>query len=418
MRALAFYLPQYHPIPENDEWWGAGFTEWRNVTRARALFPGHYQPHLPGDLGFYDLRLAEVRQAQADLAQAHGINGFVYYHYWFNGRRILERPFAEVLNSGKPDFPFCLCWANENWTRVWDGGTKNILLEQQYSAADDLRHIDSLLPAFRDPRYIRIDGRPLLLVYRSELIPDPTNTARIWRRAAIEAGVGDLYIARVEGFERGIDPATIGFDAAVEFAPNWLIGQPKFRTGVAGYLSKAGVLPRAFTDHRVLSYAAVAEASAKSIVAPYKKFRCVTPMWDNSARRRANALILDASTPDLYAAWLSAMAEQTLQTHTGDEQIIFINAWNEWAEGNHLEPDLKWGLAYLQATERVLSGVVARSSAKRTQAEPNAASASAFSRSGGLKPASLFQQRYWATRSWVNRQRDLLGLVFGRGHGS
>lgn len=201
VRAIAFYLPQYHPVPENDEWWGKGFTEWRNVSKARPLFPGHYQPHLPADLGFYDLRLPEVREAQAELARAHGISGFVYYHYWFNGRRILERPFNEVLQSGKPDFPFCLCWANENWTRIWDGGDKHILLEQKYSAQDDLAHIQSLIPAFRDERYIRVNGKPLFLVYRAELIPDPVRTAAIWREAAIKAGVGDLYLARVESYD-------------------------------------------------------------------------------------------------------------------------------------------------------------------------------------------------------------------------
>jgi len=189
IRAIALYLPQFHPVPENDEWWGRGFTEWRNVAKAKALFPGHYQPHLPADLGFYDLRLPEVREAQAELASQHGIHGFCYYHYWFNGRRILERPFNEVLESGKPDFPFCLCWANENWTRVWDGGERNVLLEQHYSFEDDLAHIRSLIPAFKDPRYIRINGKPLFLVYRTELLPDPAKTAALWQKEAIKAGL-------------------------------------------------------------------------------------------------------------------------------------------------------------------------------------------------------------------------------------
>ena len=187
IRPIAFYLPQFHPTPENDEWWGKGFTEWTNVTKARPLFPGHYQPQLPADMGFYDLRLPEAREAQAALAREYGIHGFCYYHYWFNGRRILERPFNEVLASGKPDFPFCLCWANENWTRVWDGGEKNVLLEQKYSHEDDLAHIESLIPAFRDERYIRIDGKPLFLVYRTGLLPNPARTAEIWREAAKRA---------------------------------------------------------------------------------------------------------------------------------------------------------------------------------------------------------------------------------------
>lgn len=326
MKTLAFYLPQFHPVPENDEWWGKGFTEWRNVTRARPLFPGHYQPHLPADLGFYDLRVPEVREAQAALAREYGIDGFVYYHYWFNGRRILERPFAEVLASGKPDFPFCLCWANENWTRVWDGGERDVLLEQRYSAEDDRAHIESLLPAFRDPRYIRVDGRPLFLVYRTELLPDPAATAALWRDVGRKAGVGELYLARVESFKRGVDPHSIGFDAAVEFAPNWDLGVPKFQRGLHGLLSRAGILPRAFTQNTVVSYPAVAQAMAALPPAPYKQFRCVTPMWDNSARRKSNARILVGSTPAHYCKWLKAMVAQTYNTRTGDERIVFINA--------------------------------------------------------------------------------------------
>lgn len=220
-KLIAFYLPQYHPIPENSAWWGTGFTEWKNVSKALPLFKGHYQPHLPADLGFYDLRLPEARIAQADLAREYGIHGFCYYHYWFNGRRILERPFNEVLASGSPDFPFCLCWANENWTRTWDGGSADILLQQDYSDEDDRNHIRSLLPALADSRYIRVDGKPLILIYRTELLPNPERTSDIWRSESYTAGIGELYLARVESFTSGIEPASIGFDAAVEFAPDW-----------------------------------------------------------------------------------------------------------------------------------------------------------------------------------------------------
>src|SRR5215471_1865027 len=220
-RIIAFYLPQFHPIPENDRWWGQGFTEWTNVAKARPLFRGHHQPHLPADLGFYDLRVPEVRQEQADMARQYGISGFCYYHYWFHGRRLLSRPFDEVLASGRPNFPFCLCWANENWTRSWDGTDREVLLPQRHSPEDDRAHIEYLLQAFQDMRYVRIDGRPLFLVYRTELLPDPARTAEIWRQRAHVAGIGDLYLARVESFVSDTDPRAIGFDAAIEFAPDW-----------------------------------------------------------------------------------------------------------------------------------------------------------------------------------------------------
>src|SRR5262245_51865075 len=214
-RVIAFYLPQYHPFPENDAWWGKGFTEWRNVTRARPQFPGHYQPHLPADLGFYDLRLPEIRVAQAELARQYGIDGFCYYHYWFNGKRLMERPFDEVLDSGRPDFPFCLCWPNENWNRAWDGHSREVIMAQSYSTEDHVRHARWLATAFRDPRYIRVDGRPLFLVYRATLIPEPRTMTAIFREEASKAGVGEIFLARVESqpVERG-DPADLGFDAA------------------------------------------------------------------------------------------------------------------------------------------------------------------------------------------------------------
>ena len=202
VQAIAFYLPQYHPIPENDAWWGKGFTEWTNVTRARPLFPGHYQPHRPADLGFYDLRLPEVRKRQAELARHYGISAFCYHHYWFQGRKLLERPFQEVLASGRPDFPFCLCWANEHWSRSWDGNQGTVLVAQQHSAADDRRFIEDLLPALRDQRYFRVSGKAVLLVYQASLFPDASNTAEIWREACAHSGVGELFLVSAEFSER------------------------------------------------------------------------------------------------------------------------------------------------------------------------------------------------------------------------
>jgi lipopolysaccharide biosynthesis protein len=356
VRLIAFYLPQYHPIPENDHWWGKGFTEWTNVTKAKPLFRGHYQPHLPADLGFYDLRVPEVREAQATLARKHGIYGFCYHHYWFHGSRLLHRPFAEVLDSGRPDFPFCLCWANENWTRVWDGKDRDVLLAQTYSRDDDLSHIRALIPAFRDPRYIRIQNKPLFLVYRIERLPDPRRTAAVWRNEASRAGIDGLFLAAVESFTSDIEPAATGFDGTVEFAPNWAVsGAPRFR-GRKRYelLRKIGVIPRVYYEHSVFEYQAMADQMLRRPQPLHKCFLGVMPSWDNTPRRPKNAYIFHGSTPQGYESWLSAAVQRTSERFSGDERIVFINAWNEWGEGCHLEPDQRWGRAYLEATSRAL----------------------------------------------------------------
>jgi len=366
LRLIAFYLPQYHPIPENDLWWGTGFTEWTNVTKARSLFPGHYQPHVPADLGFCDLRVPEVREAQAALAQEYGISGFCYYHYWFNGKRLLNRPFDEVLRSGKPEFPFCLCWANENWTRRWDGLHQEILICQNHSLEDDREHIRHLFSAFEDKRYIRVHGKPLFLVYRTEILPEPERTADVWRETARAAGLGDLYLVRVESHSKQPDPRRIGFDAAVEFAPDLnVLRLPKLHRSqwdlqarVENQLRKVGVLPQAYFDHNVYSYDDLVTGMLAKPSEPYTWFRCVTPSWDNSARRAKAALIIHKSRPEAYERWLGEMIQTTVNTFEGDERLLFVNAWNEWAEGNHLEPDQRWGRAYLEATRRaVMNGV-------------------------------------------------------------
>lgn len=361
LRAIAIYLPQFHPIPENDKWWGTGFTEWRNVTNARPLFPGHYQPHLPADLGFYDLRLAEARKDQADLARAHGIHGFCYWHYWFGGRRILERPFEEVLQSGQPDFPFCLAWANENWTRRWDGEDKEVLLQQNYSLEDDQAHIDHLLPAFKDPRYIRVNGKPLFLVYRINSFPDPAATARLWRAAAVQAGLPGLYLCTITSLpEIHFDPARIGFDAAVEFQPDWGTLPPREsyseEKSWLRFLPRHQAAIRAYRSHFIRSYGEMVQAMMDKERPEYKLFPGVTPGWDNSPRRKADAIIFRGSEPELYGRWLRHAVNQSLRRFEGEERLVFINAWNEWAEGNHLEPDLKWGLRYLEETRKAVCG--------------------------------------------------------------
>ncbi len=356
IKAIAFYLPQYHPIPENDEWWGKGFTEWKNVSKAKPLFPNHYQPHMPADLGFYDLRLPEARQAQAALAQEYGIHGFCYYHYWFTGRRLLERPFNDVLATKEPDLPFCLCWANENWTRRWDGQDADILAEQIYSEADDLQHLRYLAQAFQDPRYIRIDGKPLFLVYRAGKIPNPLATTTIWRDEAQRLGVGELYLVRVESFpNEHNDPASIGFDATVEFQPDWgNLGLPLQRGRKWTLARRLKLAELAYGQNNIYDYETIVERMLAKPTVPYQRFPCVTPAWDNTARRKdGNATILQNSTPELYEHWLNTVVSRELSKPNSD-RIVFVNAWNEWAEGNHLEPCQKWGHAYLEATQRVL----------------------------------------------------------------
>ncbi len=346
-RLIAFYLPQYHPIPENDEWWGKGFTEWSNVVKAQPLFEGHDQPQLPSELGFYDLRLPEVRQAQADLAREHGIRAFCYYHYWFNGKHLLEKPFNEVLDSGRPDFPFCLCWANENWTRAWDGLDHDLLIEQRWSPEDDLRHIRWLANAFRDRRYVRIDGKPVFLVYRISKLPDPRRTSTIWREEAYKLGIGEIYLCTVESLrDDRAEPASVGFDAAVEFQPDWLnLPPPLFRTP---------------ENNAVYDYSMLVDRMLQRTLPRYKRFPCVTPAWDNTARRRRDVTVLRDSTPERYQEWLEKVIERTMQSD-GEENLIFLNAWNEWAEGAFLEPSQKWGRAYLKATATALENVRDRS---------------------------------------------------------
>jgi lipopolysaccharide biosynthesis protein len=357
-RLIAFYLPQYHPIPDNDAWWGKGFTDWANVAKAEPLFPGHYQPHLPADLGFYDLRLAEARKVQAELAREYGIYGFCYYHYWFNGRRLLERPLNEVLASGEPDFPFCLCWANENWTRRWDGQDHAVLVGQDYSEEDDRAHIRWLVEAFRDPRYIRVRGRPLFLVYRTNRLPSPRRTTAIWREEAKRAGVGELFLGRVESFpDEHNDPTALGFDAAVDFQPDWgNLGEP-LRRGPGWRLGrKLRLADRAYADNYIFDYARVVRRMMQRPLTPYPRFPCVMPSWDNAARRKTDARIFINSTPDAYRVWLESALAGVVDRDE-EERIVFINAWNEWAEGNHLEPDLRHGRQYLEATRQALMAV-------------------------------------------------------------
>lgn len=360
IKPIAIYLPQFHPFKENDKWWGKGFTEWTNVAKSTPKFPGHYQPHLPADLGFYDLRLLETMEAQADLAKEHGLYGFCYYHYWFNGQLLMERPLEQMLKSGKPDFPFCLCWANENWTRRWDGADQEILMQQHYNLEDDKAHIQYLIPFFKDERYIKIDGKPVYLIYRSELHPDINEAVKIWREEAKKAGFEDLYLIRIENFRRDLDPAEHGFNASMEFAPDVAHAGAKFnkknwlKYTLKKALHKSGIRHFAEFENRLFSLKDTATNMLNKPKPAYTYYRCVSPSWDNSARRKSNATIYMESTPEGFKDWVVKIKDYTNSNFEGEEKMFFINAWNEWAEGCHLEPDQKHGLAYLKALKEGL----------------------------------------------------------------
>lgn len=353
-RLIAIHLPQFHPFKENDEWWGKGFTEWTNVAKARPRFRGHYQPHIPADLGFYDLRLEESRIAQAELAQKYGIYGFCYYHYWFNGHQLMERPLEEILKSGKPDFPFMICWANENWTRAWDGSEKQILIKQNYSDEDDREHIRFLCEHyFIDKRYIRINGKPVFCIYRSTLFPNMARSIENMRDEARKYGE-ELYICRFESFHTfGEEYLKPGFDAAVEFQPHIDYTAHPMLSSLKEQINRVSLK---FFNTRMFPILADYEKYYERELleqVSYKRYPCVVPSWDNSSRRRGkNFSALKNSTPEKYETWLTKVVNM-FEPFSDEENFVFINAWNEWAEGNHLEPDQKWGLGYLEATKRV-----------------------------------------------------------------
>ena len=352
-RIIAIHLPQFYPFKENDEWWGKGFTEWRNVTKAKPRFLGHYQPHLPADLGFYDLRLKECRQAQIDLAKQYGIYGFCYYHYWFNGKLIMEKPVEAMLNNKDEDFPFMFCWANENWSRNWEGGFNKILIEQKYSDEDDLKHFYYLLPFFQDDRYIRVDGKPVFCIYKTSLFPNIERTISLWQNEAQKYDF-QLYICRFEsGGFWGKKYMTPSINAAIEFQPH----------NMGEYAHYKNLLYKTYKllfhkekFNQIISYPGYIKYQCKQpMFKEYKRFPCIFPSWDNSPRRNNRPfLAFTNANPKSFELWFDHVYN-TFQPFSNEENFIFINAWNEWAEGNHLEPDLKYGRGFLEAIQKVIT---------------------------------------------------------------
>lgn len=342
---VAFYLPQFHPVPENDAWWGKGFTEWRNVSRALPQFEGHAQPRLPGELGFYDLRLPEVMRRQMQLAREYGIGAFCSYFYWFGGKTLLEQPLRQWLEDPTLDLPLCLCWANENWSRRWDGRADDILIAQRHSADDDLAFIAHVAEYLRDPRYLRVEGKPLLLVYRAGLLPDAQATAQRWRTWCREQGVGDIFLACVQGFER-LDPRRIGFDAAVEFPPN---------LATPDNISAAQRLLNPAYHGQVLDWRELArEVASRDMPDGYSLFPGVNCGWDNEPRRPGRGRVYAHASPRGFRDWLRATLSKRVTALPPSRRLVFINAWNEWAEGALLEPDARLGHAWLAATRQAL----------------------------------------------------------------
>jgi lipopolysaccharide biosynthesis protein len=345
---IAFYLPQFHPIPENDQWWGRGFTEWSNVPKAVPNFISHDQPRLPADLGFYDLRVPEILRQQAQLAKKFGLRGFCFYYYWFDGKKLLDSPIDHFANDTEIDFPFCLCWANENWTRRWDGLENDILIAQNHSPDSDRRFIADLEPYLMNKNYLRWKNKPVVLVYRPLQLPDPKATAERWRDYCREQGVGEIYLIAVQtpGVE---NPYTIGFDAVVEFPPHGIPPIPSIN-------NELQILNPDF-EGSVFRYQDVSSAMASKEIPFSPYIRGLFLSWDNTARMQNRPLIFHENTPVEYGNWLTRICNQTISSPNHFPKMVFINAWNEWAEGTYLEPDRKWGYAYLQKTADVISGL-------------------------------------------------------------
>ena len=355
LEVAAFYLPQFHEIPENNEWWGEGFTEWTNVQQARPLYPGHVQPQIPRN-GYYALDAADELQRQYALASEHGITAFCMYAYWFGGRRLLEKPLRLLMDAPNLGIRYFLCWANESWSRVWDGGNNDLLLEQRHSARDDAQIIDDLAEHLVDPRYVRINGQPLFLIYRAELLDEPQRTVDALRERAQALGIGEIHLSMVQSFNL-VDPGPYGLDSAVEFPPHGSVEPPNIID------PSSPQWPHLYDpttwEGTLVDYDRTVNWALSKPPPEFRWYRCAMPGWDNSPRRGVRSTVYVNENTEAFRRWLDALVDHAYRFGDAETRLLFINSWNEWAEGTQLEPDFDRGDARL----RTVAAAMQRASA-------------------------------------------------------
>lgn len=357
MRVIAYYLPQFHQIKENDEWWGQGFTEWDSVRCAKPLFSGHTQPRVPAQpLGYYNLMNPEVRLKQAKLAKEAGVEGFCYWHYWFKGKQLLEKPFLEVLETRQPNFPFCLAWANESWkAKEWSvksGKNDKILIEQTYSDEDNEAHFNHLLSAFNDDRYIKIDNKPLFVIYKPFDIPDVKNMISKWNDLAVKSGFnGIFFVGHTLYSTQRQELLNLGFDAVNVVPLGDCRRNVRLLIKTFPQIIKYAIGKEPF----VYKYKDIIDFFCQPYIKQINVFPTILPNWDHSPRSGINAMVIRDSNPELFAKMVRKVKETISHCKSNDKQVVFLKSWNEWGEGNYMEPDTLYGMGYINALKNVLN---------------------------------------------------------------